>query len=447
MIDKIFDIARKEFDYCEVVEIKKTERPVDFSAGILKSMNVNERHGFAIRGVKDGKIAFSSTTKPNSERELVDQTLASIPFSQKMDFDFAGKPGSIPGLKITDNRISQMTNHDKIELGEKTVDRLSKLHNKAQVACDTSTDEMTIAIRTTNGFQDSYVKDTMGFGAGVKLVEGENMLTAYSMTSKAEYVDDTDFMLSDVERLFKWGMKNVTAKSGKYKVLFTPSAVTHIVGILKASWSGKSVYKRISPWMNKVGDKIADEMLSIYDDATIDGLANSCPFDSEGTPTQRTPIIENGVLKGFIADRATAKKLSISPTGNGFKRSGMFGMKEAIDAIPVTASSTSVIAPGKKHSDDILAGIDEGVLVDGMLGTMMGNAFSGMLSGNIALGYYIKDGQVVGRIKDAMLTVNLFSAIKDSIAEISSDASLQLGWSGHCLIPWMLLDGCTVVLK
>ena len=86
-------------------------------------------------------------------------------------------------------------------------------------------------------------------------------------------------------------------------------------------------------------------------------------------------------------------------------------------------------------------------IVDGMLGTMMGNAFSGMLSGNIALGYYIKDGQVVGRIKDAMLTVNLFSAIKDSIAEISSDASLQLGWSGHCLIPWMLLDGCTVVLK
>ena len=120
---------------------------------------------------------------------------------------------------------------------------------------------------------------------------------------------------------------------------------------------------------------------------------------------------------------------------------------ELIDAIPVTASSTMVVTPGHKHSDDILAGMDEGVLVDGLLGTMMGNAYSGMLSGNIALGYHVKDGKVLGRIKDAMLTVNLFSAIRDSIAQISSDAILQPGWAGHCLIPWILIDDCNVVMK
>jgi len=447
MIDKIFDIACKEFDHCEVCQIKKTEQPVEFSAGVLKSINANQRDGFAIRGVKDGKLAFSSSTKPNSGRELVDQALASIPFSTKMDFDFAGKPEALHHPKITDDRIAGMTDSDKIELGQKSIERIKKLHDKAQVGCEVSTDRMTISILSTEGFEDTYTKDTMGFGIGINLVDGENMLSAHSITTKAEYVDQTDDMLSDVERLFKWGMKNVKAPSGKYKVLFTPSAVTHIMGILKASWSGKSVYKQISPWSGKVGEKIADERLSIYDDATIDGMAISCPFDSEGTPTQRTPIIEKGVLRGFIADRQTAKNLGIAPTGNGFKRGGMFGTSELIDAIPVTASSTMVVTPGHKHSDDILAGMDEGVLVDGLLGTMMGNAYSGMLSGNIALGYHVKDGKVLGRIKDAMLTVNLFSAIRDSIAQISSDAILQPGWAGHCLIPWILIDDCNVVMK
>jgi len=416
MIDKIFDIACKEFDHCEVCQIKKTEQPVEFSAGVLKSINANQRDGFAIRGVKDGKLAFSSSTKPNSGRELVDQALASIPFSTKMDFDFAGKPEALHHPKITDDRIAGMTDSDKIELGQKSIERIKKLHDKAQVGCEVSTDRMTISIRSTEGFEDTYTKDTMGFGIGINLVDGENMLSAHSITTKAEYVDQTDDMLSDVERLFKWGMKNVKAPSGKYKVLFTPSAVTHIMGILKASWSGKSVYKQISPWSGKVGEKIADERLSIYDDATIDGMAIS-------------------------------KNLGIAPTGNGFKRGGMFGTSELIDAIPVTASSTMVVTPGHKHSDDILAGMDEGVLVDGLLGTMMGNAYSGMLSGNIALGYHVKDGKVLGRIKDAMLTVNLFSAIRDSIAQISSDAILQPGWAGHCLIPWILIDDCNVVMK
>ena len=210
---------------------------------------------------------------------------------------------------------------------------------------------------------------------------------------------------------------------------------------------GPSIYKKVSPWKDKIGEKIADEKLSIYDDGTVDGLSASSPFDCEGTPTQKTPIIEKGVLKNFIADKVTANRLGINPTGNGFKRGGGFSLENEIDGVPTTASSNNILSPGNKHSDKILAELEEGILVDGLLGTMMGNALSGMLSGNIGLGFHVKDGKVQGRIKDAMLTVNLFNAIKDSILEISSDLKNEVNWSGNCLIPWMLFDGCTLAVK
>ncbi len=447
MIEKIIEIAKKKFDSCEVVEIKQTSTPVSFSAGKLKSVKTTEKHGYALRGIKNGKIAFSSTTKPDSAEDLVEQTLASIEFSPKAQIEFSGKLENFPNPSIQDKKIQNLTTEQMIKMGSDAVEKLTSLHKNVKISAGTSKSRGIMRIITSNGFDASYSKDGMDFGASAGLVDGENMLTTWDSLSGTGFIENTDKALEWTEKAFKWGLKNVSVKSGKYKVLFTPSAVTHIIGILKASWMGPSIYKKVSPWKDKVGEKIADEKLSIYDDGTVDGLSASSPFDCEGIPTQKTAIIENGVLKNFIADKVTANRLGINPTGNGFKRGGGFSLENEIDGIPTTASSNNILSHGNKHSNEILADLDEGILVDGLLGTMMGNPLSGMLSGNIGLGFHVKDGRVIGRIKDAMLTVNLFNAIKDSILEISSDLKGEVNWSGNCLVPWMLFDGCTLAVK
>ncbi|MEZ4813060.1 MAG: TldD/PmbA family protein [Caldisericia bacterium] len=447
MIDKIKELASKKFDSFEIVEIKTASTPVSYSAGKLKSVNTTEKHGFALRAIKDGKIAFSSTTKPNDAEALVEQTLAAIPYSPKAEIEFTGEAGTLPNPAIEDDKIKKLETEKMIEMGGTLIEKLSPLHEKAKTGAGVSKDSSSMRIVTSNGFDKSYSKDEMGIYAGINLVDGDNMLSAWDVYTGCKYDDDTTKIIANITKFFGWGLKNVPVKSGKYKVLFTPSAVGDIIGILKASWMGTSVYKGVSPWKDKVGQKIADEKLSIYDDGTIDWLEVSSPFDCEGTPAQKTAIIENGVLKSFIADKVTASRLGISPTGNGFKRGGGFDSSNNIDATPITASSNNIITPGNKKSEDILAGMDEGILVDSLLGTMMGNPLSGMLSGNIGLGFHVKDGKVLGRVKDAMLTFNLFTAIQDSILEISSDAEGITSWAGNCLNPWMLFDNGVLATK
>ncbi len=447
MIDKIKELASKKFDSFEIVEIKTESTPVSYSAGKLKSVNATEKHGFALRAIKDGKIAFSSTTKPEDAEGLVNQTLAAIPYSPKAEIEFAGETGALPNPSIEDDKIKKLGTEEMIEMGGILVEKLKPLHEKGKIGGGVSKDSSTMRIVTSNGFDKTYSKDEMGMGAAIGVVDGENMLSCWNSIDGTTYNDDTNSIIKRVSTFFNWGMKNVPVKSGKYKVLFTPNAVGDIIGILKASWMGTTVYKKVSPWKDKVGQKIADEKLTIYDDGTIDGLGVSSPFDCEGIPSQKTAIIEKGVLKGFIADKVTAKRLGIDPTGNGFKRGGGFDSSNNIDATPITASSNNVILPGTKKSDDILAGMDEGILVDSLLGTMMGNALSGMLSGNIGLGFHVKDGKVLGRVKDAMLTFNLFAAIQDSILEISSDVENITSWAGNCLNPWMLFDNGVLATK
>lgn len=307
------------------------------------------------------------------------------------------KSENYPKPVITDPKIKQLDAASMIKMSGDAVDSLCDLHKNVKIMSGVSTDNVTMRIMTSNGFDGSYEKDDMSVGAGAILTDGDNFLQVGHGLIGSSYVGGGfNDLISTVRKYFTWGLKNVPIESGKHQVLFAPDAVNDILGIIQASVNGTSVFKKVSPFGDKVGQQVMDSRVSIFDDSTVDGLPSSMPFDDEGTPSQRTPIVENGVLKGFIADRTVAKKLGITPTGNGFRASGKFSSTSEIEAPVSTATSNMIIEPGKKNSDDILAGIKNGVLVVALMGSMMGNPLTGTLAGNIGLGFVIKDGQVTG---------------------------------------------------
>ncbi|MBP6927119.1 MAG: TldD/PmbA family protein [Caldisericia bacterium] len=444
MIEKIIEQAKKHFQSVEVIHYNRTTTPVSFESGRLKEISETQREGYAMRAVKDGKLAFSTTTKPGDVEGLINQALETIQYSPVMDFEFASKANFASPI-ITSKETKELTVQQMVDMGKETISAISGLHPKARAHAGVSKSHFKTEMATSNGFKGSYEKDTFSWGCYIDLTDGDNMLSCGEGFIGIKDEAKKKELIEKAIRNFKYGQKNVKTESGKYPVLFTPNAFLHAINILLASIGGKSVERKVSPWTDKLGTKVTSEAFSLIDDGRMDLRNHSCPYDDEGTPTQRTSLIENGVLKNFLLDKRTAKKLSMVSTGNAFKKGGIFNPPPEIDNAPVITQSTIVMQPGNKPSKEILKGIKKGFYFDGLIGTMMGNPLTGQLAGNVDLGFLVENGEIVGRIKDAMVSVNLFEALNNNIAAISSDTEIS-GFNGEMVLPYILLDNCTVAI-
>ena len=209
--------------------------------------------------------------------------------------------------------------------------------------------------------------------------------------------------------------QNATITSGSYPVLFTPfAAASTIGGLFKTILSGQTFVQKSSPLIDKLGQKVFDERLTLTEDPTKG--VSACSFDDEGTPTTTKNLIENGVVKQFYWNRLWAARGGKTSTGNGF-RGGL--------SRPGTSLVNLCLAPGKSAVADLIAGMEEGIIVDQVLGAGQSNQLAGEFSVNLDLGYKVEKGKIVGRVKNTMVAGNVFEAFNNLV-----DFSDQAQWVG-----------------
>ena len=155
----------------------------------------------------------------------------------------------------------------------------------------------------------------------------------------------------------------------------------------------------------------------------------SCPFDDEGSPTRTLTLIHEGKLNLFYADRTIGRQLGSGSTGNGF-RSGL-------GSYPTPGLVNLTIAPGTMSFAELVKHLDSGIIIDQILGNDAG--MSGDFSINVELGYRVKNGRISGRIKDTMVSGNVYTALKQVVA-IGADTD----WNGPCHTPSLIVEGLSV---
>jgi PmbA protein len=143
--------------------------------------------------------------------------------------------------------------------------------------------------------------------------------------------------------------------------------------------------------------------------------------------------LEKGVLKGFIYDLKTAAKSGVASTGNAAR--SLFNP-------PDPALTNFVIQPGETALKDILAGIDQGILVEDLLGVGQGNIISGAFSNPLALAFKIEKGEIVGRVKDLSIAGNIYDLLKN-VAAVSQETQWVYNTfhAPYILIPEMNVAG------
>lgn len=157
------------------------------------------------------------------------------------------------------------------------------------------------------------------------------------------------------------------------------------------------VQKDYSVFRGRLGERVASEKVTIVDDATLDGLYGSYRFDDEGTPAERTVLVENGILKGYLTDILSAREGGLPLTGNG--------RRESYRHQPIPRMSNTFIEAGSESGDDILSRVDKGLLVKKMGGGEV-DPTSGDFVFFVSEGYLIENGKLGRAVKGATLTGN-----------------------------------------
>jgi len=218
------------------------------------------------------------------------------------------------------------------------------------------------------------------------------------------------------------------AKTAKVPVVFDPLVANSILDHIFEGVNGDSVYRGASFLAGKLGEKIAGDQVTVIDDGTMPGGFGTSPFDGEGVPSRRTVVIENGVLKSYLLNTYTAKKLGLKTTGNASR--GLAGT-------PGIGPGNYFLQPGRKTPKQIIAQIPEGLYVTEFLGHGV-NLVTGDYSRG-ASGLWISGGELTYPVEEITVAGNL-KELFFNISEIGND----LEFRGSVASPTIRVDGLIV---
>jgi PmbA protein len=217
-------------------------------------------------------------------------------------------------------------------------------------------------------------------------------------------------------------------KTAHVPVVLDPLVATSILGHIFEGVNGDSVYRGASFLAGKLGEKIASDNVNVIDDGTMRGGFGTSPFDGEGIPTRRTVVIENGVLKSYLLNTYTAKKLGLATTANASR--GLAGT-------PGIGPGNYFLQPGTKTPQQVIGEIKDGLYVTEFLGHGA-NLVTGDYSRG-ASGLWISGGELAYPVEEITVAGNL-KEMFCNIAEIGND----LEFRGAIACPTIRIDGLTV---
>jgi PmbA protein len=192
-------------------------------------------------------------------------------------------------------------------------------------------------------------------------------------------------------------------------VIFEPRTARTLLGNVCDAVSGSAIWRKASFLAGKLGEKIADERITLIDDGTIPGLFGSSPFDDEGVPTRRTLVIERGVLRNYLLNSYSARKLNMKTTGNASR---------GITGNAGIGHGNFFIEAGTKTPEEIIGGVKNGFFVTELIGSGV-NIVTGDYSRG-AVGIWIRDGELAFPVSEVTIASTLQEML-NGIAEIGND--------------------------
>ena len=333
--------------------------------------------------------------------------------------------------------VNEMPPAERIEIARRTEAAAmafdTRIQNSGGGDFDTSTSHR--ILMNSRGFTGEYRRSYCGFSA-VPIAHDDkgNMQRNYwfSNSRTVTKLEDPVAIGEEAARrtLQRLGARQV--KTQRAPVVFSPETAKSIIGNIFDAANGDSIYRNASFFSNMLGEQVAGENITVVDDGTMifDGIGGfgTRPFDAEGLPTRRTLLVERGILKNYVMNTYTARKLNMKSTGNASR--GLAGN-------PGIGAGNFYLEAGTQTPEQIIGDVKDGLYVTGTMGFGV-NLVTGDYSQG-ASGLWIENGELAYPVEEITIAGNLKDMYKNIVA-IGND----LVFRGASAAPTLRIEGITI---
>ncbi|MDR3591623.1 MAG: TldD/PmbA family protein [Negativicutes bacterium] len=399
---------------CEDNRIERIKTGVDVGAGVRVIYGDTTAYAYTNKVSKDDLLAvadIASRAAKGAKRDIqvdlrqvqptVDLDVAILPGDVKIDDKVAAVEAANDAARAVDPRIGQvMVVYGDVRQDVTIANSLGRLVEDRRVRTRLSVNAVAAA-----GEQIQTGFESLGSNQGFELI-APGACEALAKTAAGR------------------ALSALTAKpmpAGRMPVVMAGAAGgTMVHEACGHGLEADLVQKGLSVYAGRKGEKVAAGAITVVDDGTLPHRYGTMRFDDEGFPTQKTVLIENGILSNFMYDYLTATKDKVTPTGNG--------RRESFEHKPIPRMRNTYIAPGKDNPEAVIKSVRDGLLVKKMGGGQV-NTVNGDFVFDVAEGYLIRDGQVTCAVRGATLAGNGPEVLR-TIDMVGSDMGFTIGTCG-----------------
>jgi PmbA protein len=428
----------------EVVAREGDEFSVSVRLGEVEKLTESGSRGLGLRVFRGTKSASASTSDLTAEgiRQLVDGAMALAKVTE--EDSFAGLPeteefGQIDGdLHLYFDDVYSLPGPERIEWAKRAEAAAMaadpRITNSDGGSFDATTGYKVLA--NSRGFLGGYRSSYAGVSAAPIATDADGTMQRDGWWSSARRMAD----LESPEAIGKEAARRTLRRLGARRVatqrvpiVFAPEVARGLIGSVFEAASGDSIWRHASFLAGKLGEQIAAANVTIVDDNTMllpsgAGGFGTSPFDGEGLRSQKTVVVEGGVLRNYLLNTYTARKLGMKSTHNASR--GLAGT-------PGIGCGNLYLEPGTLTPEKIIGGVAAGLYVTSLMGFGV-NVVTGDYSRG-ATGLWIENGQLTHAVEEVTIAGNLAEMLKN-VTAIGND----LEFRGAVASPTLRMDGMTV---
>ncbi len=408
------ELLAKGGDLAEVYMEKRSAFGLGLDDGRMEDLLSSETFGVSLRLMDGETTRFADLIAPSLEELLsAARTLA--------------QPGNSEPVTVPQLERQQFATPSPIEIDPATVpidrkvavvrraESSARAHGEAlgsgkikQVAVGYGDSTQHVWIASCQK-DDQGVRATLSYDCRVQGVlrlsvtagDGEQLQTGFQALGETrgfelfseDAIDKTAF---EAARLAIQALSAKPAPAGTFPVILSSSAGgTMIHEACGHGLEADLALAGMSAFAGQMGQKVANECVTIIDDGTLPHKRGSAAMDDEGNPSQRVVLIEKGILKGYLQSQKTARKMKVNPTGTG--------RRESYRHLPIARMRNTFLAPGLDTPENILKDLDKGLLVKHMGGGQV-DTVTGNFVFQVREGYWVEKGQIQYPLKNATLS-------------------------------------------
>jgi TldD protein len=419
-------------DYADIFIEKRRSTFVQLEGGRIEKAVTGSVSGIGIRLIKDRKTAYaySNDFSESSLEELADTVTAAFDPAGNirrpdMTFNLVKRyPEFRSDIRHLPASVSMPVRITMLREADDTARKFSDAIRQVNIVYRDS--EQRVRIISSEGFvaEDERIYttamvQTVAARAGVIQAgyESEGGLAGIELFEKKSF---SEIAFKAAERAVRM-LDARRAPGGRMPVVISSAAGgTMIHEAIGHGLEADLAQKGLSVYSGKIGQRVASPMITVIDDATLPGRRGSFAFDDEGVISGRNVLVRDGILAGYLYDKASAMIDGVASTGNG--------RRESYANKPIPRMTNTFIAPGQADPEKIVGSVPNGLLVSKMGGGQV-NTVTGDFVFDVQEGYLIENGQVGDMVRGATL-VGSGPEVLNSIDLVGSDLGFSVGTCG-----------------